>query len=47
MSTLSIQQRNILNTYGYVQRNGYCLYSEKKIQGLTSKRNSHCASCCL
>ena len=28
----------------FIERNGYCLYSEYKIQGLTSKRDSHCAS---
>ena len=27
-----------------IKENGYCLYSEYKIQGLTSKRDSHCAS---
>ena len=26
------------------KRNGYCLYSEYKKQGLTSKRDSYCAS---
>ena len=30
-----------------IKRNGYCLYSEYKIQGLTSKRDSFCASYCL
>ena len=30
-----------------IKRNGYCLYSEYKIQGLTSKRDSYCASYCL
>ena len=30
-----------------IKRNGYCLYSEHKIQGLTSKRDSYCASFCL
>ena len=29
------------------KRKGYCLYSEYKIQGLTSKRDSYCASYCL
>ena len=29
------------------KRNGYCLYSEYKIQGLTSKQDSYCASYCL
>ena len=29
------------------KRNGYCLYSEYKLQGLTSKRDSYCASYCL
>ena len=30
-----------------IKRNGYCLYSEHKIQGLTSKQDSYCASYCL
>ena len=30
-----------------IKRNGYCLYSEDKIQGLTSKQDSYCASYCL
>ena len=30
-----------------IKRNGYCLYSEYKIQGLTSKKDSSCASYCL
>ena len=30
-----------------IKRNGYCLLSEKKVQGLTSKRDSYCASYCL
>ena len=30
-----------------IKRNGYCLYSEYKIQGLTRKRDSYCASYCL
>ena len=30
-----------------IKRNGRCLYSEYKIQGLTSKRDSYCASDCL
>ena len=30
-----------------IKRNGYCLYSEYKIQGLLSKRDSYCASYCL
>ena len=29
------------------KRNGHCLYSEYKIQGLTSKLDSYCASYCL
>ena len=29
------------------KRNGYCLYSEYKSQGLTNKRDSYCASYCL
>ena len=29
------------------KRNGYCLYSEYKIQGLTNKRDSYCAIYCL
>ena len=27
-----------------IKRNGFCLYSEYKIQGLTHKRDSYCAS---
>ena len=30
-----------------IKRYGHCLYSEYKIQGLTSKRGSYCASYCL
>ena len=30
-----------------IKRHGYCLYSEYKIQGLTSKRESFCPSYCL
>ena len=30
-----------------IKRNGYCLYSEYRIQGLTDKRDSYCASFCL
>ena len=30
-----------------LKRNGFCLYSEYKIQGLTSKKDSYCASYCL
>ena len=30
-----------------IKRNGYCLYSKYKIQGLTSKQDSYCASYCL
>ena len=30
-----------------IKRNGYCLYSEYKIQGLTNKQDSYCASYCL
>ena len=30
-----------------IKRNGYCLYSENKIQSLTNKRDSYCASYCL
>ena len=30
-----------------IKQEGYCLYSEYKIQGLTSKRDSYCASYCL
>ena len=30
-----------------IKRNGHCLYSEYKVQGLTSKRGSYCASCSL
>ena len=30
-----------------IKRYGYCLYSEYKIQGITSKQDSYCASYCL
>ena len=30
-----------------IKRNGHCLFSEYRIQGLTSKRDSYCASSCL
>ena len=30
-----------------IKRNGCCIYSEYKIQGLTSKQDSYCASYCL
>ena len=30
-----------------MKRNGHCLYSEYKIQGLTNRRDSYCASYCL
>ena len=30
----------------FIKRNGHCLYSEYKIQGLTSKKDSYCASFC-
>ena len=30
-----------------IKRNGYCLDSEYKIQGVTNKRDSHCASYCI
>ena len=30
-----------------IKRNGFCLCSEYKIQGLTNKRDSYCASYCL
>ena len=30
-----------------IKRKGYCLYSEYKIHGLTSKRDSYCGSYCL
>ena len=30
-----------------IKRNGPCLYSEYKIQGLTNKKDSYCASYCL
>ena len=30
-----------------IKRNGHCLYSKYKTQGLTSKRDSYCASYCL
>ena len=49
--------QNYFDSYGYsppqnlskpiLKRNGYCLYSECKIQGLTSKRDSYCAAYCL
>ena len=31
----------------FIKRNGHCFSSENKIQGLTSKRESFCASFCL
>ena len=30
-----------------IKRNGYCLYSEYRIPGLTTKKDSYCASYCL
>ena len=30
-----------------IKRNGHCLYSAYKLQGLTNKRDSYCASFCL
>ena len=30
-----------------IKQNGYCLYSEYKRQGLTSKRDNYCTSYCL
>ena len=30
-----------------IKQNSYCLYSEYKIQGQTSKRDSYCAAYCL
>ena len=30
-----------------IKRDGHCLYSEYKIQGLTNKKDSYCASFCL
>ena len=30
-----------------IKRNGYCVYSEYKTQGPTSKKNSHCTGYCL
>ena len=49
--------QNYFDSYGVVcpkklskfiiKRNGHCLYSEYKIQGLTNKRDSYCASYCL
>ena len=30
-----------------IKRNGCCLHSENKFQGLTNKRDSYCASYCL
>ena len=30
-----------------IKRKGHCLYSEYKIQGLTSKRDSYCSAYCL
>ena len=30
-----------------IKRNKHCSYSEYKLQGLTNKRDSYCASCCL
>ena len=47
---------NYFDSYGCVppkklsgfimKRNGYCLYSEYKIQGLTNKQHSYCSSYC-
>ena len=31
----------------FIKQNGHCFYSEYKIQGLTSKRDSFCASFCF
>ena len=30
-----------------IKRNGFCLYSEYKMQGLTNKQDSYCSSYCL
>ena len=30
-----------------IKRNGLCLYSDYKIQGVTNKKDSYCASYCL
>ena len=30
-----------------IKRNGYCLYTEYKIQDLTSKKDSYCATYCF
>ena len=30
-----------------IERNGPSLYSENEVQGLTNKRDSYCAICCL
>ena len=30
-----------------IKRSGFCLYSEYKIQGLTSERDCYCANYCL
>ena len=30
-----------------IKRNGHCLYSEYKIQGFTSEKDSYCSSYCL
>ena len=48
---------NYFDSYGFsppmnlskliIKRNGYCLDSEYKTQGLTNKQDSFCASCCL
>ena len=47
---------NYFDTYGcspqklskfLIRRSGYCFHSEYKIQGLTNKRDSYCASFCL
>ena len=45
------------DSYGYappkklsrfiIKRNGYCLFSEQKIQSLRNERDSYCASFCL
>ena len=51
------KNQNYFDSYGCVcpkklakfiiKRNGYSLFSEYKIKGLTSKRDSYCASYCL
>ena len=54
---VTYKNENYFDSYGcvppqkiskfFINRNGHCLFSEYKIQRLTSKRDSYCASFCL